>query len=280
MPSIYWYYVLIVIGVVICAYTVYKKRNIADLLSYFLFATGCSWELEGIVLFLFNAYIYKPGISSDPFIENIIGHIIANTAFWGSTAIFVMTFQLSNVWIAVIAVAYMLIEELFLKLGAYSHYWWKTYFTGIGAFFFMYAMKKWYSAINKKGYKSLRIITLWIIAWVLIQTPSSTLMLMGKQYFNVNWFSNIYRSSTLYSCFFYNALMASIFILFVCIFKKWYWKITPFFIFMLGDIILIKMNILIIHNGWDLFYTLLLHAISLVSFILFNKYTLKVPKNI
>ncbi len=278
MPNIFWYYGLIVIGTVIIVYTAYKKRSVTDLFSYFVFATAWSWVGEAVILFALNAYAYKPGLYTDPFAENIIGHIIANTALWASTAIWVMYFQPSYPWIGLISIAFMPIEIVFLKADAYDHYWWHTYMTGIATFIFMAAMKKWYSIVNKKRHKFPRIITFWTIAWIILQTPTSVLMLFGKQFFHVNWVENTYRDSTLFSGFLYHVCMAIIFIFCIYIPKKRYWNVVPFFILLLGDVILINMKILVFYEDWKLSYLIYIRAASVLFFILMEKFTLRQVK--
>lgn len=278
MPNIFWYYGLIVIGAVITVYTAYKKRSVADLFSYFVFATAWSWIGEAIVLFVLNAYVYKPGLYTNPFAENIIGHIIANTALWASVAVWVMYFQPSYRWIGLISIAFMPIEIVFLKVDAYDHHWWRTYMTGIATFIFMTAMKKWYSIVNRKKHKFPRIITFWTIAWIILQTPTSVLMLFGKQFFHVNWVENIYRDSTLFSGFLYHVCMAVIFIFCIYIPKKRYWNVVPFFILLLGDVILINMKILVFYEDWKLSYLICIRAASLLLFILMEKFTLRQVK--
>ncbi|MDP4086237.1 MAG: hypothetical protein Q8934_16695 [Bacillota bacterium] len=182
MPKIFWYFTLIIIGTIMIIFTGFKKKK-PDMFSFFVFVTGLSWGLELLILLVLNAYEYKPGILSDPVAENILGHLIANTALWSSTAILVMYFQLSAPWLCFISVSFMFIEELFLKVDAYDHNWWKTYMTGIGVFLFMWAMKKWYSKFYGNGYKLMRIITIWIIEWLMITATTSTLILFGKLFF-------------------------------------------------------------------------------------------------
>ncbi|NRD77011.1 hypothetical protein HPT25_05815 [Bacillus sp. BRMEA1] len=275
MPHIFWYYGLMVIGAVIIVYTIYKIRNIGDFFSYFIFVTACSWVGEAVILFVLNAYAYKPGLFKDPFKDNIIGHSIANSAFWASAGIFVMYFQLSSIWIGVISIFFMGVEVVFLKVGAYSHHWWHVYMTGIATFIFMIIMKKWYLLLNERRYKSLRIITIWLIAWIIIQTPTSALMLFDKQFFRVHWVENIYRDSTLFSGFLYHIIMAVIVTFFIYIPKSSYWKLLPFFILLVGDIFLKHMNILVFYHDWKISYLAFFRAASLLIIILLEKYTLR-----
>ncbi|WP_176560377.1 hypothetical protein [Brevibacillus dissolubilis] len=275
MPNIFWYYGLIVIGAVITGYTIYKMRNIADLFTYFLFATAWSWVGEAIVLFVLNAYAYKPGLYTDPFAENIIGHIIANSALWASAALAVMCFQLSYLWIGFISVFFMLIEEVFLKVDVYSHHWWHTYMTGIITFIFMVVMKKCYAIVNEKKYKLPRNMVFWTVAWIIIQTPTSVLMLYGKQFFHVNWVDNIYRDSTLFTGFLYHVCMAFIILFFLCRKLHPVWYVVPLFTLVASDLFLWKLNILVFYNNWKMSYLVFIRAASLLIIILLEKFTLR-----
>lgn len=269
-----WYYGLIVIGAIITGYTVYRKGNAADLFTYFLLTTAWTWIGEAIVLFVFNAYAYKPGLYADPFSENIIGHIIANSAIWASIAIWVMRFQPSYVRIGLIAVGFMLVEEVFLKAGVYTHHWWTTYMTGIVSFLFMIFIKKWYTILHETKRKSPRIIVFWTIAWVILQAPTSVLMLFDKMFYRVNWVENIYRDSTLFSGFLFHVCMAFIVIFFMYVPKKRYWNIAPLLILVLADVILLNMDILIFYDDWKLIYLICIHAACLLFITLLEKFTL------
>lgn len=269
-----WYYGLIVIGTTIAGYTVYRRGNAADWFTYFLFTTAWTWVGEAIVLFVFNAYAYKPGLYPDPFKDNIIGHIIANSALWTSTTIWVMNFQPAYLWIGLISIGFMLTEELFLKAGVYVHYWWHTYMTGILAFVFMAAMKKWYIILLETKRPSPRIFVFWTIAWVILQAPTSVLMLFDKQFFRVHWVENIYRDSTLFSGFLYHVLMAFIVLFFMYVPKNKYWKVAPFVILVLADAILLNADILIFYNDWKFTYLICIRAACLLFIYILEKFTL------
>lgn len=275
MPHIMWYYGLIVLGTAISAFTLYHKRRYADWLAYLLFATGASWTAESFIMFLFNGYAYQPGVYADPFAENILGHIIANTGLWATTAVLVMFLHLSFVWIGAIAAAFMLIEVLFVHYGAYSQHWWNTYMTGVGILIFMAVMKRWYMSLERNRQPWLRGLTMWTIAWVIIQTPTSLLMILGKLLFRVDWYENIYRNGTLFSGFLYHAGMATVFTLMVGFARKRYWSYIPFFVFIIGDAILMDAGILVFQGGWTMLHLLPIRAISLALFIWFDRFTLK-----
>ncbi|MCZ8521081.1 MULTISPECIES: hypothetical protein [Paenibacillus] len=273
MPNIIWYYGLIVIGTAIAGYTVYRKGNAADVFTYFLFTTAWTWVGEAVVLFVFNAYAYKPGLYTDPFQENIIGHMIANST-WASTAVWVLYFQPSYLRIGLIAAGFMLTEEVFLRSGSYSHYWWGTYMTGICIFIFMAVMKKWYILLHETERQSPRITVFWTIAWVILQTPTSVLMLFDNQFFRVYWTANLYRDSTLFSGFLYHVLAAFIVIFFMYVPKSKYWKAAPFLILVCGDILLWNAGVLILYNDWKLIDFICIRAASLLLIYLLEQFTL------
>ncbi|SDE22670.1 hypothetical protein SAMN02799630_03014 [Paenibacillus sp. UNCCL117] len=269
-----WYYGLIVIGAIIAGCTVYRKGNAGDWLTYFLLTTAWTWVGEAIVLFVFDAYAYKPGFYQDPFAENIIGHIIANSALWASIAVWVMYFQSSYLVIGLIAIGFMGVEELFLKAGVYNQHWWQTYMTGIISFGFLIAVKKWFTLLHETKRKSPRIIVFWTIAWVILQTPTSVLMLFDKQFFRVHWVENIYRDSTLFSGFLYHILMASIIIVFMYVPKNKYWMAAPFLMLVAADAILLSAGVLIFYHSWNLTYLICIRAASLLIICMLERFTL------
>lgn len=276
MPSIFWYCSLAVIGTGILAFTMYKKKNFIDLFSFFLFATTVAVWGEVIVLFLFDAYSYKPGIFIDPSAENILGHALPNIGLWAPTAVLIGAFSLSFRWIFLISIAYMIVEIIFLKLGIYEHHWWRTYMTGIATILYFTLIKIWYYNLKENPHWLLRYITFLCIACDIIHIPIFLLLLLGKQYFSIGWFANIYRDSTVFSVI-YDQILAIIFTFFVCKFNKGLWKLAPIVFFLFSDSILIKHNILILQDGWCLFYLILVRTLVLAIFILLERYSLNIP---
>jgi len=276
MASIYWYCLLAIIGVGIATFTIYQKRDIAKLstfLVFYLFATCVTWIGEFIVLGLFNGYAYKPGIYTNPWAENILGHLILNSTFYPGTAILVAAYSLGYGWISLITVIYLLIEYLFLKSGIYEHHWWKYYMTGFVIFTYQIINKVWFKKMNKLQHRLVRISTFYFVGFVILHFPIPIILLLGKQYYNVNWVQDIYLSSTMF-IFAYQLVETLILVFFVCVLKKWLWKLVPFIIAIVGQSILAKLNILVFQDGWNLFYTIIVYSISIATFILIEKHTL------
>lgn len=274
MPGIYWYCSLPIIGIGILAFTMYKKRNFIDLISFFLFSTTAGVYGEVIILFLLDAYSYKPGVFTDPWAEDILGHVLPNIGLWGTTAVMAGAFSLRSPWILLVSIAYMAIETIFIKLGIYEHHWWRTYLTGIAVLVFLTFIKIWYKWLTKRRNRFIRYITFFCIAWDIIHIPVFLLLLFEKMRFSIGWFANAYRDSTMFSVV-YNQFIAVVFVLFVCVLDKWFWKLTPVILFSLSDTILVKLNILTFKGGWNIFYLILVRTMILVIFILLEKYSLR-----
>ncbi|QGQ97639.1 hypothetical protein EHS13_23485 [Paenibacillus psychroresistens] len=274
MSNLSYYIWLALFGVGIFSYTVYKKKQFTDLFLFFLAASVFSWIGEYFVLYLFDAYIYKPSVFTDPFAESTLGHLITNTFFWGSTAVLVGAFSLRYHWFFLISAVYMSFDILFIKVGAYEHHWWRTNMTGITVIIFLIIIKKWFLKLKEHRYEFLRNITLLLVAFFFIAIDTYILLLLGKQHYRVDWYENMYRDSTVFS-FLYHAGIALVFIFFVCILKKWYWKISPILFFLLSDSLLLNMKILIFQDGWSFFYLTLTRILALAIFVLLEKNTLK-----
>ena len=141
---------------------------------------------------------------------------------------------------------------------------------------------KMFSKITERCYGLTRVITFYFVAMIIIHTPAPILLLLGKQYYQINLinnlFDNLYRSS-LAIIFFYHLTESFLLVLFTCILRKWYWKILPFIISIVSQSIFSIMHILIMEDSWNLVYTLFIYEIFITIFILIEKYTVKSDLN-
>ncbi|HYE81136.1 MAG TPA: hypothetical protein VEG39_03100 [Clostridia bacterium] len=281
MTSLYWYAGLAVIGFGITAYAIYTKRHnykISTLVVFCLFATSITWIGEFTVLGIFDSYAYKPGISTDPWAENLAGHLFLNASMFPAAAILMVTNSLGYLGVSLIVTVFILAEYLFEELGIYEHHWWKYYMSVINTVLFLVIVKKWFAKVKHARRTLSRVITFYFVGFVIIHTPIPLLFLSGKQYYSLglieNMVGNTCRASIIF-IFAYHLLELSIFVLFICILDKWYWKIVPYVIAVLVQSIFAKMNILVFLNGWKLIYSIIIYCICLTVFILIEKYTLR-----
>lgn len=281
MNNLFWYICLSSIGVLGAVYTIYKKRDthkVSTLIIFYLFTTSLAWNGEFIVLGLFNAYAYKTGVFADPWAQNLLGHLIINTTLYPTAAVIMVAYSFRNKWIAFIAALFTFIEYVFVQLGIYKQHWWQYYMTTIAVICFMLFVHKWFNELNKKNNKITRTITFYFVAMVIRHIPAPILLLMGKQYYQIglinNLVDNLYLASIII-IFIYHFIEALFCVLFTCILKKWYWKVMPFVIATAAQSIFLKMNILIMVDGWKFIYTLFLYEIAIAIYILAERYTLR-----
>ena len=131
-----------------------------------------------------------------------------------------------------------------MKLGIYEHHWWKNYMTGLAIFVYQILNKMWFIKLNKMPNELLRICTFYFVGFVLLHYPIPIILLLGKQYYNVYWAEDRYLSSTKF-IFVYQLVESLFLVSFVCVLKKWYWKLGPFLIAFVGQTILVYSNILV-----------------------------------
>jgi len=132
--------------------------------------------------------------------------------------------------------------------------------------------------INLKKLSGLpRYITFFFIAFVLIYLPFPLLSIYEKQHYRVGIYQDIYRSSAIFSLL-YQLVESLLLVYFGCVLKKWYWKLVPFLTAIGIECLLASIHVAVFLNGWNLFYTLFLCILSLVAFILLERYSLQKAK--
>ncbi|HRS21295.1 MAG TPA: hypothetical protein P5510_05985 [Clostridia bacterium] len=281
MSNVIWYAALAGISIGIAAYAIYMKRDkyqFSTYMVFYLFSATITWMGEFIVLGLFNSYAYKTGVYQNPWAQNLLGHLFLNTSMFPAAATVMIAYSLKSRGIVLTAVLFLLVEYIFAELGLYEQHWWNYYMSFFNVIAFMLISRKWFSKMYEERRGLTRAVTYYFIAFICIHFPSPILLLADRQHYKLSFVRNIYNDyylSSIIVSFTYHLALCLVFVYFVCILKKWYWKIVPFVTCITVLIIFEKMNILIIHNGWKLIYTILLQQISIAIFILIEKFTLR-----
>jgi len=281
MSNTAWYACLAAIYISIAVVAIYKSRHkykVSTLIMFYLFTTCITWIGEFIVLGIFDSYAYKPGISSDPWLENLAGHLFLNASMFPASAILVITYSLGYPGYSIIIAGFILAEYVFVHLGIYEQHWWRYYMSGINTAAFLIIARKWFTVITPPKRNVPRLITFYFIGFLLVHIPSPFLLLMGKQYYSLDivdkLVGNMNRSSIII-IFSYQLIIAALMVYFVCVLDKWYWKLLPFAITILSQSFFYLAGILVIQSGWKLIYTILLYMLGPAVFILLEKYILR-----
>lgn len=280
MYNVAWYIGVFLISNVIVAYIVYKKRSvypISTFIVFFLLTSAITWVGEFTVLGLFDSYAYKTDLLQDIWAQNLLGHLFLNTSMFPASAIAVIAYSLKYRGMTIIALIFVFLEYVFVKLGIYEQHWWRYYMSAFNVIIFCIISKKWFYKMNRERYGLTRAITFYFAGFIFIHIPDPILLLLGKQHYHLgivnNYVGDLYRSSIMIT-FTYHLIIMGIYVYCVCILKKGYWKIVPFILSIIFTIIFVKLNILVINHDWRLIYYIMIQQISIMSFLILEKYSL------
>lgn len=281
MKNIYWYIGLAVLGIGSAIFTVYKNRRrykVSNLIAFYLFMAGFVWICEFLVLGLFNSYSYKTGLFENIWAQNLLGHLLLNTTLYPSAAIISALSKRRSLTLVFLVVFFTVTEYIFLKLDLYVHHWWRYYMTVITVVISMRLATKWFDKLQNGCHGFARAATFFFIALLIVHFPAPILLLLGKQYYQLNiinnYFDDLYQSSIIF-IFSYHLLESIVLVLITCIFKKHYLKILPFIISVIAQCIFLSLNLLIVKDDWHIASTLILYEVFIGVFLMIEKKTLK-----
>ena len=252
MPNFFPYLVLILISVLLFLAS-WKKAANKKLIIFYLSTAGIVYQFEFVVLVLLKCYVYEPGVFKDPYIDNIFGANISDGFIVPSAAVFIAIYNLGIGWIAVIVLSFMGIEELFLYLHVYKHFWWKTIYTGLGLSI-QFALGKW--AWYKICFETKRFIVLFGSIYFSSITIQASLMYylsaaFDAVFFKVNWFNEPTRGNIAFEALF--AFVNSIFFTLVVVKKaRWFWKTILIVVGACLNVLLHKCGILVVQGYWTI----------------------------
>ncbi|REE81028.1 hypothetical protein A8990_12074 [Paenibacillus taihuensis] len=194
MPETFWtntiWFILLGITTLIeLAILLRRAKRPYFMLAFYFTITGMSFCFEMVVLSYLNAYTYKPMlIPQSPPNDAIAGNLFSQFSV-SATAALLALFRPRFYWCILFALVYGGIEELFLYLGIYEHYWYRTWMTVVFLLIFFWIATKSYNVCFSSKWRFWRypfilfgLVTLYIhsITWVLqlagIRRYSSTLV--------------------------------------------------------------------------------------------------------
>ncbi len=140
-----WYILLGLVSILELGYVLIKSDNRKLMLALFLTISGILFLIEVQVLAVLKAYDYFPMIAAhkSEIDDSIFGNIFSQLSI-AATALLVSFLKLKKYWYVICALLYGGIEELFIYLGIYRHYWYKTWMTIVGFTILLWLMNKVY----------------------------------------------------------------------------------------------------------------------------------------
>ena len=147
------FFILFIIHSILFGFSIYKSKNKNRKLLFVLFSTnmGFAYLLEYVVLNLFKGYRYKPKVMKKNIFDNIVGAVLSQGIFLPFTAVFLTVINSGWKLKLLVGTYFSLIEELFLRLGVYHHYWWKTTYTFLLTPIYFKLSDDWYKWLYKRN---------------------------------------------------------------------------------------------------------------------------------
>lgn len=270
MPNYIWYLGLVAISLVLVAYTLRKKRN-PRLIVLFFSIGGVIHPFELGILVLLKGYIYTPQVLSNKWFDSVLAAFVSDAFIVPSAALVIAAFEIGFIWMAAIAATFMGIEWLFLSLGVYIHYWWKTIYTGIGLLVYFGIGKKLWQIISQSTPRQFTRVTVLFFASLIIHNMLTFpfVAVLKKFYFQVGLMTNpSIDHQTVGAIYLY--LISIILACMAGLALRWPIKSTGIILLYAFNLILLKLGILRLSPGWSVLNILAINLITLGMLVLFN----------
>lgn len=192
-----WFLLLFVTSIITIAVTLYKSNNIKFSIAFLFSIIGLSFIFEAILVLGFNAYSYYPKLFRDSYLDIIFGNYFSQISI-SSTTLLLATFDVSIVWYCLIGLGYFLTDIIFVKLGIYEHFWYKSIYTFFGFMIFSLLVRKWYRIAKKSASSFINYISLYLgVAAFATFTIFLSQRLLGIQLLRSNlFFTDINKNNT------------------------------------------------------------------------------------
>ncbi len=251
-----WYILLVIISIISIVFILYKSNNRKFDIGFGLAVLGTTFHAEFLLLVTFNAYRYYPKIFYDTFLDSVIGNYFSQVSV-ASTVMLAILYRIPILWNFAIAGIYFLIDVLYVKLGIYRHFWYKSWYTFVLFIISLLLANKWYHRLLNYPHPILYYLTLHLGARALF-----SLVIVFKYFFSLEVINKFVFEEFARNQAFYIILYDSIWIIIAMIIHgliiKWRWKGVIFVFLFIIQYVLIKIaGIITVKNGWFLIITLL-----------------------
>ena len=250
-----WYILLSILTVFELIVIFVRAERRKFIFAFYLTLAGITFSFETILFIILRAYYYYPMIiQTSSFDDALAGNLFSQFSL-AATALLVAFFNLKNYWIIIFAGVYGIIEELFLQLGIYKHYWYRTWMTVFAMTLFFWWAKKYYLKNLKYikphwhyfniffGLFSLDVIT---VLWGFI--------LSGNQNYSTKFIPDPVGSPYVLAALYY-VFLSSIMMIIYYFKLRWRWKAIVILALYAVNYIAYQIEIFYIKEGWFLIFS-------------------------
>jgi hypothetical protein len=233
-----------------------KSRNRKFTIAFTFATLGFVYLLEAILVISFNAYTYYPKIVDDLFQDAVLGNIFSQVSISCTTAL-IIVYNLSYKWYFLFSIVYYLIDNLFVKLGIYQHFWYRSIYTFIGLVLLFWFVKICYNKMIASSKYITHYIPLFLGAFAISgNTIILPLKLLKSQIFKADFYESLSKNHTTVSII-YGFFLINILINLYRWKLHWACKGIAFTILFFAQYILYKAGIIYFENGWFFIITLI-----------------------
>lgn len=267
LHNAYWYWSLVAASLIILFSTFWKKKD-WRLLILFLSAHSIIIPFEFVVLLLLRGYRYLPGVAENLWNDNLIGAIVSNFFTVPTLAVMVAAFKLNVVWMMTIAFTLMGIERLFVSLGIFEYYWWKTIFTGIGALvFFVVINRLWRSIQANNIHRGIYLLILYLCYFAIhLRIIHLIRMTFHGFEFQLGWFADPMRDHIVATVTYHFVLTAIVIAIYLG--THWICRVIGAIVVYIFDRLLWQWGILYITTTLSLWHLMAIHIVVAVLVLL------------
>lgn len=206
-----WYIILFITSIISFTSALIRSKNRKFIIAFTLAILGFIYLIEAILVIPSNSYAYYPKLSDNSFMDTILGNVFSQVSI-STTFALIAAYDLSYKWYFIFAIIYYFIEELFLKLGIYQHFWYKSVYTLIGFIALFWFLRMWYVKLISSSKYFIHYITLFLSTFAAItHTIIMPLRLLRIQIFTVNFYGEFAENHTttgiIYAFFLINILI-------------------------------------------------------------------------
>lgn len=267
-----WYIALAAVGAIMLIVIFIKAPQPRKTFAFWFAVLGFTYCLEVSLLLLLGAYTYYPMIvPDDPFFDAVLGNIFSQVSV-SSSAVLICVLGLSVWWLAGFSVGYFLIDVLFVSLGIYEHYWYRSIFSLAGFFIYGLITKYWYKRIfSGTSQKWIDYPTLFLSVFAVSANLIGTLVkALDLRTFQSAFYSDSSRNHTA-TALIYTPVMIMIMMALLKWQSPWWQKTIIFVLLLICQWGLIESGVMAVKPGWEIAVMLFDLAVFYFSTVLINK---------
>ncbi|MEL7610317.1 MAG: hypothetical protein AAGU74_12570 [Bacillota bacterium] len=247
-----WYIALAATSAAALTTIFIKTPERKKMFAFWFAVLGFTYVLEVSLLLLFNAYTYYPMITpDDPFFDAVFGNIFSQVSV-SSSAVLVCVIGLSNWWLAGFSAAYFLIDMLFVQLGIYEHFWYRSVFSLGGFFIYGLIVKYWYNKVFSGPRKWINYPTLFLSAFAITGNLMGTVLkLLDLRVFQSAFYPDPSRNHTA-TALIYVSLMIVIMMALLKWGPPWWQRLFVFLLLLVCQFGLLQSGVMAVMPGWEI----------------------------